>query len=100
MKKKRILFGCIFILLVVIVFIFFKNKYTISVEKVDDFSPDRKLIVYKNDKETDYKEILYLDGTVLCSSKNPTVSYSEIVDENELIIKLNNNKQVKAIIIE
>ncbi len=101
MKKKIIVYASLFILLVIIIsLLFFKSKYTISLIKIDNFSPDRKVIVYKNNKEIDYKEVLYLDGVVLCSSKNPTVSYSEIVDEKELIIKLNNNKQVKAIIIK
>ncbi len=101
MKKKIIIYASLFVLFIIIVsLLFLKNKYTISLVKIDNFSPDRKLIVYKNNKEIDYKEVLYLDGVVLCTSKNPTISYSEIVDEKELIIKLNNNKQVKAIIIK
>jgi hypothetical protein len=77
-----------------------KKEYTIYVEKIDNFSPDRKLIVYENKKKIDFKEIQYEDGIVLCSGNNPTVSYSEVAGEKELIVKLNNKKQVIAKIKE
>lgn len=102
MKKKKI-----FILLLVVIFallfalfVFHESTYTISVEKVDGFSPDRKLVVYRNNKKIKFEELKYKDGTYLCSSENPTVSYSDIFGIKELIIKISDKKQVVAKIVE
>jgi len=101
--KKKLLFILIFVIVLIIILIllvFHRNNYTINVEQIDNFSPDRKLIVYKNDKIIEFKEIQYTDGTYLCSGTNPTVSYSEIVGVKELIIKIDEKEQVVAKIVE
>lgn len=102
MKKKIILLILsIFVLIFLLtLFIGKKDKCIINIEKIDNFSPDRKLIVYKNNKQINFKEIQYTDGTYLCSEENPTVSYSEIVGITELIIKIDEKKQKVAKIIE
>lgn len=102
MKKKNIVI-LLFIFVLILLFLIpvcRKDTYTIGVEQIDNFSPDRKLIVYKNDKKINFKELQYEDGTYLCSGKNPTVSYSEIIGVRELIIKIDEKKQVVAKIVE
>lgn len=102
MKKKIILILLsIFVLILShIILVRHKDNYTINIEQIDNFSPDRKLIVYKNEKEIDFKELQYTDGTYLCSGKNPTVSNSEIIGITELIIKLDEKQQIVAKIVE
>lgn len=99
-KKILILLVVVVVILLSIILLFSKNVYTIEVEKIDSFSPDRRLIVYKNNKEIKFDEIKYTDETYLCSDKNPTVSYSEIMNEEELIIIINEKKHVIAKIVE
>lgn len=102
MKKKNIVI-LLFIFVLTLLFLILvcrKDTYTIGVEQIDNFSPDRKLIVYKNDKKINFIELQYEDGTYLCSGKNPTVSYSEIIGVTELIIKIDEKKQFIAKIVE
>lgn len=102
MKKKiiLILLSIFVLILSYIILVWHKDNYIISIEKIDNFSPDRKLIVYKNEKEIEFKELQYTDGTYLCSKKNPTVSYSEIIGITELIVKLDEKRQIVAKIVE
>jgi len=102
MKKKTILIPLsVFVLILLFIMLLSrKDTYTINIEQIDNFSPDRKLIVYKNDKKINFKELQYTDGTYLCSGKNPTVSYSEIIGVTELIIKIDEKKQIVAKIVE
>lgn len=102
MKKKTILIllSVFVLILLFIMLLSRKETYTINIEQIDNFSPDRKLIVYKNDRKIKFKELQYIDGTYLCSGKNPTVSYSEIIGVTELIIKIDEKKQIVAKIVE
>lgn len=101
MKNKKFLIILLCSIVVLLLFLISqKSIYTINVKKIDDFSPDRILTVYKNNKKIDFVEIEYSDGVLLCSGDNPTVSYSEIINEKELIVKINNKKQVIAKIVE
>ena len=102
MKNKKILlllFG-VGLLLIFVILAFRKDTYIIKVELIDKFSPDRRLIVYQNDKEIEFEELQYTDGVYLCSGNNPTVSYSEIIGVTELIIKIDEKKQIVAKIVE
>ena len=100
MKKKHffILVLICIIITIFLVTVFRRNNYTIEVNNIDNFSPDRKLIVYKNNKKIKYKEIQYIDGTFLCSSTNPTVSYSEIDGIEKLVIKIGKKKIIAKIV--
>lgn len=100
MKNKKNLIILLCSIVVLLFLISQKSIYTINAKKIDDFSPDRILTVYKNNKKIDFVEIDYSDGVLLCSGDNPTVSYSEIINEKELIVKINNKKQVIAKIVE
>ena len=74
------------------------SVYTIYVQKFDINSPDRKLVVYKDDKEIKFKEITYTNGTYLCNYEIPYVVYGDVLDKDKLIVVLNNNKKVEATI--
>lgn len=94
-----IVFIIIIALLSLKLFVFKDNAvYTIYVQKFDINSPDRKLIVYKDDKEIEYKEITYTNGTSLCNYEIPYVVYGDILNKDKLIVILNNNKKAEATI--
>lgn len=100
-KKKILILSFIFVgIIILIILMCRKDTYTINIELIDDFSPDRKLIVYQNDEKINFREIQYTDGTYLCSGSNPTVSYSEIIGVKELIIKIDKEKQIIAKTVE
>ena len=105
MKKKYLII--IIITLIVLItggILFFvirdKGNYIVKVNRVDDYSPDRTLVVYKDDKEIEYKEIHLIDDTPLCKYSNPSVYYGNIKNESELKIVLNNNKVVIAKVVK
>lgn len=79
----------------------YSGNYKIKVVVFDQNTPDRKIVVLRNDKETDkYKYIKYKEGknVILCYQKNPTVNMHDIKDE--LIIVLPNDKEVTAKVIK
>lgn len=102
MKKKQILLLLFIfvIVLLIILSLYQRDTYVINIEQIDDFSPDRRLIAYRNNKKIMFEELQYIDGTYLCSGKNSTVSYSEIIGIKELIIKIDGKKQKVAKIVE
>ena len=95
--------------LIIIGFLLYRNSnnydgiYEIYVEKIDDLSPDRRLVVKKNGKDTlKYKYIKYENGdkkAILCYSKNSTVNVFSL-DVDELIIVLPNEEEKIAKIIK
>ncbi len=102
MKKKYLILSIILLTVVIIISItlFQKKEYTVEAVKIDSLSPDRKLIVYENEKEISFESIKYEDKTILCYGNNPTVAYAEILGEEQLIIVLKNNKEVIAKILK
>ncbi len=106
--KKIIIVIVILILIVIGYFILRKSDnydgiYEIYVEKIDDLSPDRHLIIKKDGKETkNYKSIKYSnDGkeAILCYASNPVTNKYNL-DIDELIIILPNDKEIKAKVIK
>ena len=105
---KKIILIIILIFLVIIGFIFYRNSnnydgiYEIYIEKIDDLSPDRYLIVKKDGKETKkYKYIKYSNGektAILCYSENPTTNIFNLNVE-ELTVVLPNDKEIIAKLI-
>lgn len=103
-NKKMVIILPIILLIAITAIIYYNNNfinaiYEIKVEEIEDKSPDRRLIVLKNGKEiTKYKYIKYNDdkNIVLCKVENPTVNKFEIIDVDELIVVLSNNKEVIA----
>ncbi len=103
MKKNILIIIGIIIVAITGLLIIFLNRttYYIKVNKVDDYSPDRILEVYNNKNEkVEVKRIEYLDGTLLCNGYNMAVHFGDIERENEFIIILNDNSNVKAKIIK
>ncbi len=108
MKKKLFILLSIFLLLCVFGVVYYKasnqyiGDYQIKVEKFDEKSPDRHLIVLKNGKETKkYDYIKYNDNsdTIVCESTNPTVNIYDL-DIEELVIVFSNKAEVIAKIIK
>lgn len=102
MKKilnKKIIVAIIalgIILALVLILFQSNNNYEIQINKIDDFSPDRELIVLKDGKPTEYELIKYTSEVVLCYSKNPTVSFTDIEGVEEVIVVLKNKKEIKV----
>jgi len=70
------------------------NNYEIQIKKIDDFSPDRELVVLNDGREVKYKLIKYLSDVILCYSENPIISFSEIDGIEELIVVLEDNNEI------
>lgn len=103
MSKKKIIIiftFCITILLGIFVFNLYKSNnqanYVVKVKTIDDqYSPDRFLEVYNNNKQVKFKEIQLLNNITLCTYENNAVYYGELDDIKEVIIVFE-NKRVKA----
>ena len=73
------------------------DKYTISINKVDNYSPSRTIKVLKNGKQISVSSIKAgSDGVTLCSGSNLTVDASEIENEKTLIVVLSDGKEVRV----
>ena len=75
-----------------------KTRYTVTVNKVDDYSPARTLTVKDNGSVITVSSIKYTDGTVLCSGSNPTVNVNDVKNVTNLIIVLVGGTEVPATI--
>ena len=104
MKKNYLIIIITVIILVIVSVIMFTMKdnstYIVKVNYIDDYSPDRKLVVYKDDEEIEYKEIRLMDDTLLCKYTNPSVYHGNVKNESELKIVLNNDKVVIAKVVK
>ncbi len=106
---KRVIIIVSIVSLLIIGFLLYRNSnnydgiYVIYVEKIDDFSPDRHLIVKRDGKiTTKYKHIKYEKGdkkAILCYSENPTVNVFSL-DIDELTIVLPNDEEKIAKVIK
>lgn len=70
----------------------FESKYSLVIKKIDNYSPDRLVEVYKNGKKIEFKYLEYVDGTVMCTGKNPTVSYIDLIDVDTVTVVLDDNR--------
>ncbi len=106
---KKVIIIVAIVSLLIIGFLLYRNSnnydgiYEIYVEKIDDLSPDRHLIIKKDGKETkNYKSIKYSnDGkeAILCYASNPVTNKYNL-DIDELIIILPNDKDIKVKVIK
>ena len=71
------------------------GNYSLKVKKIDDYSFDRLLEVYYDDKKIEFDSIEYTDGVVLCSGDKAVIYYGNISKENELIVVLKNKERIK-----
>ena len=109
MKKKLIIIILILMFILLLIgFLFYENankyngNYEIKIEKIDNNSPDRRLIVLKDgEKTTKYKHIAFKENKsiILCYQKNSTVNVFELDNIDELLIVLPNDKEVIAKVI-
>ena len=74
-------------------------NYTIRATKVDEFSPDSRLTVYKNGTQITVKEIKYNDGVHLCNGNNPTVLTADLAGETSFKVVLTDDKVVTATLV-
>jgi uncharacterized repeat protein (TIGR02543 family) len=70
-------------------------NYTITINKVDTYSPDRILKVYKNGTETSFKQISTMDGTKIAGA-NGASNVDEIGNNTSFKVTLSNNTVVVA----
>ena len=106
--KKKIIIALVILIIGILGFIYYYNatsidgEYTIKVKEIDDKSPDRELIVLRNNRVTKkYKYIKYVDDpdVILCKVENPTINKHEIIDIDELVVVFPNNEEKIAKII-
>ena len=101
MKNNKIILiiivSIVIVSIITIIMIPTNENYKIKIKKVDDYSPDRTIVVLKNDKEfNDYKYIKYKDDDkdiILCYSENPTVNVFDLNDD-DFIIVLEDKKEI------
>ena len=104
MKKKLLVIISVVITIIVailLVVLLNKTKYTITVTRVDDQSPDRILTVYKaKNEKVEVKRIEYLDGKLLCYGYNTAVHFGDIENVSEVRVILKDGSEVIAKIIK
>ena len=104
-RKKIIIFIItIFIITCTLIYIFSKvnlnnqENYKIVLEKIDEYSPDRKLEVLKNNEVIEFEKIYYdletKEEIILCNGENPYVSYLDFDKLTKLVIVLKNGKKI------
>ena len=75
------------------------HTYTVTVTRVDAFSPDSRLTVKKDGTVISFMEIKYTDGTHLCSGSKPVVTTADLNGETALLVKINDSTEVRATIV-
>ncbi len=110
MKKKNVIIVVSFLIVILgIIFAFVTfsnnkkndNRYTIKVELIDNYSPDRRVEVYdKNNKKVGFKEIYHTNGVYLCKESRPIISKIELLNVSELKVKLENDEIITATILK
>ena len=102
MKKILICISILIIILITVLVIVLNNKtdYIVKVEIIDIYSPDRKIVLYKQNEIIDFKETYYMDDTILTDENNHVVSKSDLIGLNKIKVKLLNDEIVIAKIVE
>lgn len=102
MKKKIIIIVALLLVAIIAAIVLLKIKkdssYIVRLSKVDEQSPARYLEVYEDEVKIDFKEVRYMDDVLLCKGTNPTIHFTELDNETELKIILEDGKTVIAII--
>ena len=76
------------------------NDYTLKLISIDEKSPDRKLLLYENGKQVEFKEIRYVNNNLLCKGSNPTIFYGDLDNKEQLIVILKNDKKIKINVLK
>lgn len=104
-RRKNIIIVIIVVtILCSLLFVFYNfrvsnsQNYKINLSKIDEYSPDRKLEVLKNNEIIEFDRIYYdlenNDEVILCYGENPYVSYLDFNKVTKLIIVLKNSKKI------
>lgn len=98
MKKKLMLIIPIILVVAVVLILLLQqdNGYIIKLKKIDNNSPDRTVVLLKDNKEQKFLEIYYLDDVLLCSGTNPTINKNDVKLNEKLKVKLENKKIIKV----
>ena len=72
-----------------------EKQYTFKVGTIDQYSPDRTITVYEEGSQINFTSIK-VNGVVLCSGSNPTVSYYDIEGVNTVTVVLTSGTEVTA----
>ena len=80
----------------------YSGTYTIKLKLIDEKSPDREVVVYRNNKETsNYKYIKYKEkDIILCYQKNAVINQFDVEGIEELIVVLPNKSEVISKILK
>ena len=98
-KKKIIIIALLLVAIITAIILLIVNKgssYIVRTSRVDDQSPARYLNVYKDEEKIEFKEVRYMDDVLLCKGTNPTIHFTELDNETELKVVLNNDEVVIA----
>lgn len=104
-RRKNIIIVIIVVTIISsLLFMFFNlevsnsQNYKINLSKIDEYSPDRKLEVLKDNKVIEFDRIYYdlenSDEVILCYGENPYVSYLDFNKVTKLIIVLKDSKKI------
>ena len=72
-----------------------EKSYTFKVSTIDEYSPDRTITVYEEGSQINFTSIK-VNGVVLCSGSNPTVSKYDIEGVNSVTVVLLSGTEVTA----
>ncbi len=74
-----------------------KVNYTVRITKVDNYSPDSRLTVYKNGTQISYSAIKFTDGTPIPGGVTKT---SNLQGETAFIVVLTSGEEVTATVVQ
>ena len=72
-----------------------KTTNTFALEKIDDYSPDRKILLYADNQQINMEEISEIrlsDGTVLCRGEPFVANVFELENEDSITIVTKTNE--------
>ena len=75
------------------------DRYTIKFTKVDNYSPDSNVTVYKNGSAISVSKIKKMSGTVIWEAGDASVSNSDIANQSSFKIVLTSGEEVTATVV-
>lgn len=76
-----------------------EKKYEVSLEKIDEYTPDATLIVKEDDKNISFSKITY-NGVTLCTGSNPSVNRNDLNDITTVKVILTGGQEVTAKVVK
>ena len=75
-----------------------EQVYQVAIRAIDQFSPDRTLVVLLNGEEIEFSEIRY-DGFTLCTGSNPTANFNDLAGITSFDVVLPDDSIVTATLV-